>query len=291
MTSLSLQRAKPTAQLALPMLVLLAMPQPGHASPAWTETVLHTFDSGWGPQAALMFDAAGNLYGTTAVDGVNGAGTVFQLTPPAAGKTAWSQTVLYAFNSSNGGADGYMPQGGVVMDRAGNLYGTTSSGGPNNGYGTAFELTPPAPGQSGWKKTILCTFSGANGNEPAAGLILDAAGNLYGTTFSGGAHNQGVLYRLAPPPIGQTAWTQTVLHAFAASRADGAAPWSTVIFDAAGNLYGTTSAGGAYGIGTAYKVAPPAPGKTSWTETTLVPMSTRTGATPYAGMTFDARKL
>src|ERR1019366_2578878 len=226
------------------------------AGGGWTETVLHNFGNGTDgatPYAGLIFDAAGNLYGTTQYGGTYGVGTVFELTP--AGGGSWTEKVLYSFNHN--GADGGVPAAGLIFDAAGNLYGTTVNGGTGSncvlGCGTVFELTPAAGG--GWTEQVLHSFNnnGADGSTPFAGLIFDAAGNLYGTTFAGGTYGYGTVFELTPAAGG--GWTETVLHNFG-NGTDGTAPYAGLIFDAAGNLYGTTFVGGTYGYGTVFEVTP-----------------------------------
>jgi uncharacterized repeat protein (TIGR03803 family) len=232
----------------------------------WTETILHSFTYNHGadgiyPYAGLVFDAAGNLYGTTLNGGGgyctdsegyrDGCGTVFELSPAAGG--GWSETILHEFGKAKDGAN---PAGGLIVDAAGNLYGTTLYGGINsngiNSSGTAFELLPSG---GSWVETVLHNFnsSSSDGSSPAAGLIFDAAGNLYGTTSVGGAQGGGIVFELTPTP--GNAWTESILTSFGDGveyASKGYRPSSSVIFDAAGNLYGTTYSGGVYGWGTAF---------------------------------------
>jgi uncharacterized repeat protein (TIGR03803 family) len=226
---------------------------PGAGKKAWTETVLIAFNgaNGDGPQGDLIIDGAGNLYGMTELGGANGFGTVFKLAPPAAGQTAWTETILSSF----GGNDGEFPRGSLIADQAGNLYGETTQGGVN-AYGTVFELAPPAAGQTAWTFTVLNAFNGSDGANAHGSLIADGAGNFYGTTFSGGAHNIGTVFKLAPPAAGQTAWTETVLTAFV--RKNGQYPAGSLIADSAGNLYGTAEYGGASKChcGTVFEITP-----------------------------------
>jgi uncharacterized repeat protein (TIGR03803 family) len=232
----------------------------------WTVKVLHNFiDNGGGgnwPYAGLILDAAGNLYGTTQQGGAFGGGAVFELTRTAVG--GWAEKVLYSFDYS---VEGCYPQGSLVFDAAGNLYGTTEVGGPN-GYGTVFELAHEAGGS--WTETILHGFSNKDGSgfDPIGGLVFDAAGNLYGTTYGGGAYGTpdggGTAFELSPKPGG--GWTEKVLHNFG-KGADGSQPHAGLIFDAAGNLYGTTLTGGAYGHGTAFELSRRSGG--AWTEKVL----------------------
>ena len=146
-------------------------------------------------EAQFVFDAAGNLYGTTEAGGVYGYGTVFELTPNSDG--SWTETVLYSFT---GGTDGQGPFAGVIFDTIGNLYGTTTSGG-EYGDGTVFTLTPNSGG--GWTETVIYNFTGGNdGYEVVGGVTFDGAGNLYGTATQGGASGNGDVYELSPTRTG-----------------------------------------------------------------------------------------
>ncbi len=224
--------------------------------------MLYSFPGGSGggyPFAGLIFDSAGNLYGTTRYDGSSGWGVVFELTPRA--NDQWVETVLYSFT---GGADGSTPYAGLIFDGAGNIYGTTSAGGnltctylPDS-CGVVFELTPSASGP--WIETILYSFTGgSDGANPNAGLIFDSGGNLYGTTLYGGnQNNDGVVFALTPSASGQ--WTETVLQAFTGGN-DGARPYDGLILDSANNLYGTAFAGGSASSGVVFELTPPAKNK------------------------------
>jgi uncharacterized repeat protein (TIGR03803 family) len=258
------------------------------AATNWNEKVRLNFNGsdGVNPVAGLIFDAAGNLYGTTYGGGTYGYGTVFELTPNGSG--GWTQTVLYSFGA-NGQYDGANPYAGLIFDAAGNLYGTTYSGGTYSNCvdpltcGTVFELTPTAGG--GWTETTLYSFSGRpDGSNPGAGLILDAASNLYGTTLGGGAYGYGTVFELTPTGGGN--WSETVLHSFG-NGTDGYGPWAGLIFDAAGNLYGTTTGGGANYEGTVFELTPTAGG--GWTEQVLYNFNNgNDGWQPYASLIFDA---
>ncbi len=235
------------------------------AGGGWTETVLHSFGNpatqdGQSPDAGLVFDANGNLYGTTVGGGIHitcgqgiGCGTVFELSPNGSG--GWTEVVLHSFGS---GTDGWYPYSALILDSAGDLYGTTYFGGIHvscsggESCGTVFELSPRQGG--GWTETVLHSFGNGNdGTGPWGGLIFDTAGNLYGTTFSGGIHSLGTAFEMSPRQGG--GWTETVLHSFG-SGSDGSNPVDSLIFDATGNLYGTASAGGLHGSGTAFKLIP-----------------------------------
>ena len=215
-----------------------------------TETVLYNFSGGpdgANPLGGLIRDAAGNLYGTTVAGGVGsklcagGCGTVFKVAPSGA------ETVLHSFT---GGADGGQPTDGLISDAAGNLYGTTIEGGERSGAcsagggscGVVFKLSPTGT------YTVLHSFTGgADGGNPDAGLIQDAAGNLYGTTYGGGASSLGVVFELIRCDSGSSGYDFKVLHSF--TGPDGASPYSPLVRDAAGNFYGTAAHGGAYGGG------------------------------------------
>jgi uncharacterized repeat protein (TIGR03803 family) len=170
-------------------------------------------------------------------------GTVFKLTPPAKGQTAWTEAVLYNFCSPLDCSDGLQPYSSLIADKQGALYGTTQSGGSFFG-GTVFKLTPPAKGQAAWTETVLYSFRiGSDGQEPSAGLIADKQGALYSTTMAGGSSGGGTVFKLTPPAKGQTAWAETVLYSFKGGS-DGQEPSAGLIADNQGALYGTTIGGG-----------------------------------------------
>jgi uncharacterized repeat protein (TIGR03803 family) len=212
-------------------------------SGGWTEKVLYSFtgagSDGANPFAGVIFDQSGNLYGTTKLGGIVSNGTVFRLTPEDSG---WTESVLYGFQ---GESDGYWPLGGLIFDQAGNLYGTTTSGGLNTG-GTVFELT------SLGIETVLSSFSGPILGGPYGNLAMDAAGNLYGIAYDDGAYNNGSVFKLTPS---QNGWTFTDLYDFTGGS-DGSCPYGGVLIDDAGNLYGTTAAGGEYGYGVVWEITP-----------------------------------
>jgi uncharacterized repeat protein (TIGR03803 family) len=257
-----------------------------------TEKVLYNFTSfphGESPQANLIADTAGNLYGTTYTGGAYQLGTVFKLTRGAKG---WTQTVLYSFK---GGSDGQYPLSSLVFDAVGNLYGTTGSGGTSTcngnkgGCGTVFKLAPNS--HSGWTESVIYKFKGgSDGDFPHAGLTLDSAGNLYGTTQDGGTGQStncalgtcGTVFRLAPGPHGS--WKESILYDFS-GNGDGCYPYAGVILDSAGSLYGTAWRGGSSGAGTVYKLTSSAG---SWTLSVLYSFTGRSGGyLPYSGLIFD----
>jgi uncharacterized repeat protein (TIGR03803 family) len=251
----------------------------------WSLKPLHLFltgvHDGQRPQAGVIFDAAGNLYGTTYWGGTYDVGTVFELMHQPNG--SWNENRLYSF--SNVGGDGNSPQAGVIFDAAGNLYGTTMIGGSDK-VGTVYELTPQADGT--WKEEILHSFlnNGTDGFILLAGLVLDHAGNLYGATVQGGPSDVGTIFELTPTAEGP--WTEKILYDFN-QNGDGNFPYGTLIFDAAGNLYGTTTQGGAYGWGTAFELSPTESGQ--WVETILYNFNNDgvTGTNPYSKLIFDAK--
>ena len=264
----------------------------------WKTTILYNFRGGPDggiPKAGLIFDAAGNLYGTTTLGGnrtncSQGCGTVFELSPV---KNTWKQHTLYSFS---GGSDGAVPLAGLIFDATGNLYGTASIGGDATcvtplsptGCGTVFELSP---GQHAWKQSTLYSFTGgSDGSGPVAGLIFDAAGNLYGTTELGGIisanscnnYGCGAVFELSP---GMGAWKLTPLYGFTGGS-DGLNPVAGLVFDGAGNLYGTTEFGGTFFAGVAFKLTP---SPSDWTESVLHEFGYvyADGTYPTGGLTFD----
>ena len=209
----------------------------------WTESILFNMaaSSGIYPYNGVIFDQAGNLYGTTYEGGIMSTyGSIYELTPSGSG---WTQSTLHTLQEAS---DGAYPYGGVIFDQAGNLYGTTSYDGPD-GAGTVFELSPS---NGGWMLNVIHSFAGSEG--PYGGVTMDAAGNLYGTTFAGGAHLFGSVYKLTPSGSG---WTFTDLYDFTGGN-DGGYPYGTVAIDANGNLYGTASHNGALGYGTIWEIMP-----------------------------------
>jgi uncharacterized repeat protein (TIGR03803 family) len=244
---------------------------------AGTETVLWSF-GGIGdppyPQGYLISDDVGNLYGLTG--GIDNEGTVFKLSP--IGNGGWKEVVLYRFRP-RGSGDGNAPQGGLVRDEDGNLYGVTWAGGAYD-LGTVYQLSPNSSGT--WTEILIHTFGGTgDGYNPVSGLTMDKRGNLYGTT-NWGPNSWGTVYELSRDSGDR--WTETILHSFIAQE-DGANPYSGVILDKAGNLYGTTFVGGRYGAGTVYTVEHT---KNGWTEKVLHSFNAADGREPLGGdLAFD----
>jgi uncharacterized repeat protein (TIGR03803 family) len=228
---------------------------------SWDEVVLHSFNNdgidGWGAYSGAAFDASGNIFGATGYGGAYGVpggigGTVYEL---VRGPGGFTEKVIHSFGN---GTDGNRPESKPVFDSAGNIYGTTLYGG-TYGLGTVFELKPTPSGV--WNEKILLNFNGTNGSTPSV-LMFDGTGNLYGTA-GGGAFGGGVTYELMPRSGG--VWIQKILHNFRSDGTDGMSP-GPLVFDTAGNLYGTTFYGGSLNEGTVYKLTPSGG---SWPESIL----------------------
>ena len=246
----------------------------------WHKQILYEFkgntDGAW-PKSTLILDTLGNLYGTTIAGGGRGScdiygaaycGTVFKLAPNSTG--GWTESLLYSFAGGNDGA--YPQAGSLTFDGKGNLYGATDAGGgtgctDNLGCGIVFKLSPNSDGS--WTETILHDFSGgSDGGVPSGSLVFDEKGNLYGEAGGGGTFGDGVVFEMSGSRDG---WRETVLYNFAGGS-DGNGPSGGVVFDKAGNLYGSTGAGGnggCYndeGCGTVFELKPSSGG---WSETVL----------------------
>jgi hypothetical protein len=267
---------------------------PASGTGEWTETILHSFpngqDDGVRPQGRLLLGPGGVIYGTTnGGGGTNGAGTVFQLAPPA-NLGAWTLTTLYVFPQNKIGL-GAAPTTGVLMDSSGALYGAT----PEQGAvkvsdvlpGMVYKLTPPATGQTAWAYNTLYSFPVAKGhtNSPVSSPIGDAAGNLFGTVqLASTGSSQGAIYELTPPSGGVGAWAQSIVLKL--PPADGS-PVGDLAMDANGALYGaTTNTSGNNGV--VFRASPPASGGTGWTLTVLYAFSTASKVTPAGGVAFGS---
>ncbi|MFZ0311872.1 MAG: choice-of-anchor tandem repeat GloVer-containing protein [Candidatus Korobacteraceae bacterium] len=220
------------------------------AGGTWTQNILYNLtEASINPDSGVILDRAGNLYGT-APQGDTDFGAVFELTPSSSG---WIESFPYFFTATSG--NGTNPYAGLIFDEAGNLYGAASSGGPGSG-GTVFELSPS---DGGWNFNLLYGLPGNRDDPgPEGTLLMDSAGNLYGTTLKQGAHELGNVFKLTPS---DGAWNYTSLYDFAGGT-DGAYPTGVLVMDTRGNLYGTTSEGGnvtqdcQYGCGVVFEIAP-----------------------------------
>jgi hypothetical protein len=272
---------------------------PAQKGGAWTETILYSFPSskqGYLPNGSLVFDSAGNLYGATMFGGGQGTtcdafyqycGAVFKLSPPKAKGGQWTEKVLHAFK---GGTDGANPNGGLVLDSRGDVFGTTYIGGyncphnSNQGCGTVFELHPPSTKGGAWAEKIIHRFNPANSHEawPMAGLIVDRNGRLFGTT------HEDTVFRLAPSSKSPGSWTETILYSFKGRGASYALD-APVIFDSTGNLFSTVYAGSGGSVdGNVFRLRPPTGNGNSWTIDVLYSFAgSPDGAWPAAGLIFD----
>ncbi len=257
----------------------------------WTETILYTFTGGLDggePLAGLVFDKAGNLYGTTAIGGTFGYGTVFTLTHS---RGEWTESVIYSFQ---GGSDGAYPQSAVTIHN-GSIFGMTYAGGgfsclgAPSGCGTIFQLVK---GSSGWTESVLYRFTnGSDGAFPYANLIVDSAGNLYGATTQGGY----LLGNCSPYGCGNVfqlkhsgnAWMLNPIYTFTYDN-DGSEPFGGMLADSSGNLYGTASGGGSGFSGTAFELKY---AKGAWSFVLLHAFTGPDGAAPEAGLVAAGKNL
>jgi len=301
------------------VLVLIA----ARPAQAQTETVLYRFcyqgcSDGFGPDSSLIFDHAGNLYGTTWSGGAFEYGSVYELSPNGSG--GWNETVLYSFCSAPNCADGAQPGGPLAFDSAGNLYGITTYGGNNDcggeTCGVVFELSPVG---GSWTETVLCSFSpggACDGWWPQGGVIVDPAGNLYGNSFlgafelspSGGGWTYQIIYSSGGvstmdaagnlfggtlsgvfelSPNGSGGWNPTTIYTFSSGGHGPKGSPGTLVVGQAGNLYGTTNSGGGFRVGTVFRLSP---GANGWTEQTLYSFrkADKNGYLYYGGIVLDA---
>jgi uncharacterized repeat protein (TIGR03803 family) len=267
----------------------------GSGTQAQTFQVLHDFGVAAGdgnfPSSPLLKDSAGNLYGTTGFGGAHNWGTVFRLSPTSTG--GFTETILYSFKG--GSADGAYPQGTLVRDSVGNLYGVTQNGGitgtgcgvttPNPGCGVVFRLHPTTTG--GWAETVLHRFTGTDGGTSFAGLVQDSKGNFYGATSVGGSAGRGTVFKLSHTSTG---WKEIVLHSFTGG-ADGAEPMmfqTALTLDGLGNIYGSAYSGGSSTVnaGVIFELIPQTSG--AWTEKILHTFqSGADGSEPLTGVILD----
>lgn len=249
----------------------------------WVETVLYRFPGGdgpWLPTAGLTMDGAGDLFGMTTDGGpydctTKYCGTAFELKPPSKTSRNWTETVLYRFSN---GAGGNYPASGLTLDDHGNLYGTTQLYGPKY-HGTVFRLKHPSKSGGWWTETVLSGFD-RGGSWPIGNVVFDKVGNLYGTTFYGGAQNFGLVFMLTPKLSGH--WAETVLYQFGSNACS---PKTNLIFND-GNLYGTAQGCPAL-PGAVFRLAPPAKRGGSWTESVLATFNGGTNYDPATTLAFD----
>jgi hypothetical protein len=294
------------------------------ASAEWKEQVLYSFQGGTNdganPAGGVVFDAQGNLYGATTQGGLTvcaiggECGTVYQLSPPTQKGGSWAETIIYKFQGQEAN-DGGLPNGGLIIDASGNLYGVTAYGGSGDcvllglraGCGTVYELSPPQQKGDAWTETILYSFPTAKqGYLPNGDLVFDGAGNLYGATEFGGGKGTtcndfyeycGAVFELSPPKTKGGKWTEKVLHAFAGGT-DGANPNGGLLLDDKGAVYGTTYSGGnqschyedEFGCGTVFELESPTTKGRAWTESQLHVFAGGTdGGNPAGDLIFDAK--
>jgi uncharacterized repeat protein (TIGR03803 family) len=244
----------------------------------WTQTVIHAFtggDDGSGAGSRVTLDRSGNVYGMAPTGGAYGLGTIYKIHPQHDG--TWNLTVIHAFT---GGADGASGSAGRMVLRHGRLFGAATTGG-NYGSGVVFQLTPSGGGE--WNFRTIYSFRGQpDGSFPYGALLFDRLGNIYGTTYYGGANGIGAVYELSPRPTGE--WNESVLYSFQ-EGSDGNSPISNLVADGVGNLYGTTSEGG-LGSGTIFKLSLVGG---QWIETVVHAFEgPPDGAFAYNGMVVDA---
>lgn len=230
----------------------------------WKQNILYSFQGdvngtrdGADPVGNIVLTKGGKIYGTTYSGGQYDDGAVFELSPPTQAGTSWTETIIYSFLDS---AALYY---GLTAGTGGRLYGTTDGGGRYN-EGFVFALSPPKQSGNPWTETVLYNFDGSDGisGGGASSVILDASGNVYGTTFYG-----GVVYQLVPSG-GKGAWTENILYSFSGAPGDGLSP-TGLVFGSAGALYGATLEGGQFGAGTVYQLSPPTTQGGAWTEQVL----------------------
>jgi uncharacterized repeat protein (TIGR03803 family) len=272
----------------------------------WAETILHSFTGGADggqPVAGLVFDSVGNLYGITTFGGlpacsyvIPGCGVVFELSPPTIAGNPWSESILHSFTAPGSG-DGSLPEGELIWDGAGNLYGVTPQGGDTAGTpgcysvgcGTVFQLSHPATPGAVWTETILHSFVYAQGAFPSNAPAFDSQGNLYGTALEGEL-DTGVVYRLLRPATAGGTWTYKVLYTFGPYLgSDGRNPVGSLSLHGKRVLYGTTIYGGQYCCGTVFQLVPPTVADGPWTENIIYSFSDNgDGSEPQSKLIFDS---
>jgi uncharacterized repeat protein (TIGR03803 family) len=280
---------------------------------AWTETILYSFPTmkqGYFPGGSVVFDKAGNLYGATSFGGTKGTtcdpfyggqcGVVFEISPPKQKGGAWTQKVLHDFAGIASGkqyGDGAEPNGGLVLDTKGTIYGTSYIGGyncphnSNQGCGTVFELKPPTKKGGAWREMVLHHFNRTNsdGGNPMAGLAFGSDEKLYGTTLNGGPEGGGIVFRLTPRFKNTGPWTETILYAFG-NNAFGYDLEAPVVLDSSGNFYSAANTGsGGAAYGNVFRLKPPKRKGQQWGLGVLYDFAgVPDGANPAAGLIFDS---
>ena len=264
---------------------------PAKPTQPWALSTLHMFSEFTTPDRANPFSGViadnlvpGRLLGVAPLGGYKSQGTVYALTPPAKAGEQWKETVLFRFD----GATGSQPEGPLLQDTDGTLYGTTVSGGKTY-HGTVFQLSPPSGGTGPWKLKTLYSFAGAaDGGFPGSSLVFDATHqHIFGVSSIVITGYNGAVFRLTRPAAGSLHWAYRQIHVFAndgtdgtEDSADGAKPG--VVIDKAGNLFGVNAAGGAHGAGTVFKLTKPATENGVWAETILYAFTGKDGGYPYA---------
>lgn len=271
------------SRLCLSAIALAILIKPAFC--ASTETPVYNFTGGFDgadPASPLVFDSAGNAYGTAVTGGASNCGTVFQLSPGSGGQ--WQQTVLHSFNCFD---EGKNPYGGVTLDSQGNLYGTTVAGGSagicaGDGCGVVYKLTHNG---GSWSESVLYSFGDSpDAAGPGGPVVFDRAGNLLGTAPDGGAFAAGAVYELSPNN-GQ--WTERIVHDFTGGNDGALGSLGALLLDSAGNLYGVTELGGAHQSGTVFKLAPGSGG--AYAFSTLYAFQGQPDAAfPYCGLIADS---
>lgn len=274
---------------------VFSLTPPASPGGAWTETVLHNFaggSDGANLYAGVAIGSGGVLYGTTVGGGTgtcsSGCGTVFSLTPPTSPGGSWAEAILHNF----AGGDGANPHASVVIGSGGVLYGTTAGGG-TSGKGTVFMLTPPGSPDGAWVETVLHNFTGRDGANVLAPVVIGSGGVLFGATLTGGTSGKGTVFMLKPPGTPGGVWSSRILNTFMGSPNDGANPDAGLAIGEGGVLYGTTQAGGSANVGTVFSVTPPATPGGFWSEAVLHSFigPTSDGEKPHARLLVDSTGL
>jgi uncharacterized repeat protein (TIGR03803 family) len=241
--------------------IFFQLARPVRPGAPWTENILHSFTGafdGANPSGKFVVDSVGNLYGETEKGGTFAGGVIEEFSPPLQNRGTWTENVLY--NLYEGG--GQFPQGGLIQDDAGNLYGVAQQGGEFN-HGALFMVSPPFYQGAPWNETLLYSFTGgSDGTIPNGPVVFDQNGNLYGTTKLGGAFNEGTIFRLSPTVSGL--WNFASLHDFNGDTGDGISPVVGLVITSTGALVGTTSFGG-HDYGIVFGIAPPSTQRGAWT--------------------------